>query len=492
MQSDSARNRPLRIAILGAGPGGLCTAIQLQRAGFRDFAIFEKSAGVGGTWWHNRYPGAACDVESSLYSFSFEPKLDWSRPYGTQSELQAYFRHCAEKYGLAKQLQLETEVRSARWSEAAQRWTLVTQTGEEFEAEVVVSAVGMFNELHWPEIPGLDAFRGTLFHSARWNTSHELRGESVGVIGSAASAVQFVPEIAKQVAQLHLFQRSANWVLPKQDTPFSEAELADFRAQPERMRERRAKVFDDIEGVITYSNPERLHAAEQVGLRALAVVRDPELRRKLTPAHPYGCKRPLLSNHYFPTFNRPNVELVTDPIERVSADAIHTRDGRQRRVDTIVIATGFETTRYASALDVSGRNGLRLADAWKEGARAYLGISAPGFPNFFMLYGPNTNNGSILSMIEAQVAYLIAQLERLQREELACLDLRPAALERYDAEIQRDISAVAVWQANCNGYYRSPSGRVVTQWPHTMSEYQRRTEAPELDAYETSPVIAGH
>ena len=310
------------------------------------------------------------------------------------------------------------------------------------------------------------------------------------MIGSAASAVQCVPEIAREVAQLHLFQRSANWVLPKEDTPFSAAELAAFRADPALARERRERVFGEIEGIITFSNPARLRAAEQVGLRALAAVEDPALRRKLTPTHPYGCKRPLLSNDYFPTFNRANVELVTDAIERVSADAIHTRDGRARRVDTIVVATGFETTRYASVLDVVGRSGLRLADAWKDAAEAYLGVSTPGFPNFFMLYGPNTNNGSILYMIEAQVSHLVALLKRIRAERLACLDLRRDALERYNAALQRDIAGVAVWQAGCNGYYRSPSGRVVTQWPHTMSEYRRRSDAQDPDAYEAQPLPA--
>jgi cation diffusion facilitator CzcD-associated flavoprotein CzcO len=474
----------LRIVIIGAGPGGICAAIRLRQEGFDDFTILEKSDGVGGTWQHNRYPGAECDVPSHLYSFSFEPKADWSKPYGRQPEIRKYMQACVERYDLEPHLRLGTEVRSAVWDDDAARWRIETAAGETLEADVVFSAMGMFNGLHWPDIPGLDSFAGTRFHSARWDHDHDLTGEKVGVIGSAASAVQFVPEIAPQVAQLYLYQRTANWVIPKEDDPYTHEQIQAYRDDPELLRQSREKIFSDVEGIITFSDREKLVAAEAACLKAISVVEDPELRRKLTPTEPYGCKRPLLTNLYYPTFNRDNVELVTESIERITPDAIVSIDGTARQVDTLVLATGFETTRFLSAIDVVGRHGRKLDDAWSDGAQAYLGITTCGFPNLFMLYGPNTNNGAIIYMLECQVEYALRQIERLRDERLCWLDVRPDSMQRYNDEIQRDIEGIEVWQAGCNGYYRSPSGRVVTQWPHTMSEYRERTSRPDPDAYE--------
>ena len=477
-------SRSLRIAIIGAGPGGLCAAIRLKQSGFEDFLILERAGGLGGTWHHNRYPGCACDIPSHLYSFSFEPKPDWSRPYGSQPEILAYLEHCAQKYGLLPHCRFGQGVRSARWDEARARWTLELDAGERVEADVVVSALGMFNDLAEPAIAGLDSFAGTVFHSARWKQDHELRGETVGVIGSAASAVQFVPEIVKQARQVHLFQRTANWVMPKQDDPFSADQLAYFRNQPEAARAIRDEIYRRVDAGMTFSDPVALAEMEASVLAAIEVVKDPALREKLRPTHPFGCKRPLLSNDYYAAFNRENLELVTDAIERVSADAVVTRDGRVRRVDTLILATGFATTKYLSAIEVVGRGGQRIDEAWSDGARAYLGVTAAGFPNLFMLYGPNTNNGSILSMIESQVDYALRQIQRIADEDLAWLDVRAEPMERYNEEIQRAIGRVAVWQADCNGYYRSPGGRVVTQWPHSMSEFRERTSKPDAYAYQ--------
>ncbi len=479
--------RTRRIAIIGAGPGGLCAAIRLKRAGFSNITIFERAAGVGGTWYHNRYPGATCDVQSHLYSFSFEQKRDWTRPYATQPEIKEYLDQCVKAYDLEPHLRLNTGVASATWDDHRSHWALVTDGGESVEADVVVSGIGMFNDLHVPEIPGLADFAGTIFHSARWNHDHDLTGETVGVIGSAASAVQFVPEIAKQAGQVHLFQRTANWVLPKADTPYTAEEVERFVADPLAVAQHRWQVFRTIEGAITFSNPQALQMAEHYGRQNIALVDDPELRRKLTPTEPYGCKRPLISNEYYPTFNRPNVELVTEGVRAITADSITTVDGRSRPVDTIVLATGFATDRYLSAIAVTGRNGTTVDRAWADGAQAYLGITTAGFPNLFMLYGPNTNNGSIIAMIEHQVAYVVRQLRRMDADDLDWIDVRPEAMERYNTELQHDLDAVAVWQAGCNGYYRSTSGRIVTQWPHTMSEYRRRTQRPDADAYVSAP-----
>ncbi len=488
MSRAKGRPRGLRIAIIGAGPGGMCMGIRLAQAGFEDFLLLEKAGGVGGTWYHNRYPGCACDIPAHLYSFSFEIKRDWSRPYASQPEILAYMERLAEKYALLPHCRFGSGVRKASWDEGRSCWTLELEGGEAVEADVVVSAIGMFNDLSDPAIEGLDAFEGTRFHSARWNWDHDLSGETVGVIGSAASAVQFVPEIVKQAGLVHLFQRTANWVMPKEDDPYTEEQLAHFRAKPELADAIRDEIFRRVDGGMTFSDPVALAEMEAAVLKSLEVVRDPELRRKLRPQHPFGCKRPLISNDYYPAFNRPNLELVTDAITRVTKDSVVTADGRTRRVDTLILATGFSATKYLSAIDVRGRAGRRIDDAWNDGARAYLGITTAGFPNLFMLYGPNTNNGSILTMIESQVDYALRQIQRIASEDLAWIDVRPEPMERYNEEVQEAIARVEVWQADCNGYYRSPSGRIVTQWPWSMTAFRERTEKPDAEVYDSAPL----
>jgi len=479
-----------RIGIIGAGPGGICMGIKLLEAGFDDFVIFERAPSVGGVWFHNTYPGAACDVQSALYSFSFEIKNDWSRPYGTQPEIRAYFEHCVESYGLAPHIRLGTEVTGSRWDDDRAHWNVETEdvetgAGETHAFDVLVGAVGMFNELCFPAITGLDDFRGTVFHSAQWNHAHDLAGERVAVVGSAASAVQFVPEIAPAVEQLFVYQRTPNWVMPKLDTPYTAEELERFRTDPNAMAEERALVQARLDSFITFSNPEVVAASQAWAESNIAVVEDPAVRAALTPDFPLGCKRPLVSNDWYPTFNRPNVELVTQPIERVTETGVATVDGTVRTVDTIILATGFDATKYLSAVDVVGRNGVRLDEAWSDGATAYLGITTAGFPNLFMLYGPNTNNGSILFMIECQVAYVVRHVREMEKRDLECVDVRADVMDAYNRALQADLDAVDVWQAGCNGYYRAASGRIVTQWPHTMAEYAARTARADFDAYDS-------
>jgi len=456
--------------------------IRLAAAGFDAFEIFEKESGVGGTWYLNRYPGCACDVPSHLYSFSFELKRDWSRPYAQQPEILAYLEHCAEKYGLLPHCRFGDGVRSARWQEADSSWRLTLSSGHEITADVVVSAIGMFNEPARPAIPGLDDFAGTCFHSSRWNARHDLTGETVGVIGSAASAVQLVPEIVKQAGQVHLFQRSANWVAPKQDDPYTEAQLERFRSDPDAAAALRARIFDSMDGPLGVA---RLASEmEPACLEAMAVVEDPDVRARLVPDHPWACKRPLFSNDYYPAFNRPNLELVTDPIDRITRAGVVTRDGRERRLDTLVLATGFQATKFLSAIDVVGRGGRTLAEAWRDGAQAYKGVTTAGFPNLFMLYGPNTNADSILTMIEYEVDHVLRQIERIDREGLAWIDVRPEPMAEYNAEIQRELEAIEPWQAGCTDYYRAPSGRIVTQWPRSMPALERALAPLDEHAYE--------
>ena len=479
-QSSAAR----RIGIIGAGPGGICTGIKLLEAGNASFTIFDRAPGVGGTWFHNTYPGCACDIPSALYSFSFELKQDWSRPYGTQQEIRAYFEHCVEKYGLGPHLRLSTGIVSAQWVEDAAVWRVVTEHGEEHEFDVLVGAVGMFGEPVTPDIPGLETFGGTMFHSARWDHDHDLAGERVAVIGSAASAVQFVPAIASEVAELFVFQRTPNWVMPKEDTPYTYEQLAHFRSDPDAIVALRREIFERIDPAISFSDPRMVAASEGMARDNLQQVEDPDVRARLMPSFTHGCKRPLISSDWHPSFNRENVALVTDSIERVTPDGIVTADGTTRAVDTIVLATGFSTTKYLAAIDVVGRGGTALANAWDGGAHAYLGITTSGFPNLFMLYGPNTNNGSILYMIEAQVDYLMRHLARMDDEDLAWIDVRPEVEEAYNTNLQADLDAVEVWQVSCNNYYRAANGRIVTQWPHSMSEYRAWTSRPDPDAYE--------
>lgn len=480
------RRRDPRIIVIGAGPGGLCMAKRLLDEGLDDFVLLERQAGVGGTWRRNRYPGCECDAPSALYSFSFEVKPDWSKPYGTQPEILAYMEHVAEKYGILRHCRFGAEVSAAAWDEDRAHWTITLASGETLTAPVVVSALGMFNEPAWPDIDGLDSFAGTMFHSADWDWDHDLAGETVAVIGSAASAVQIVPQIVKQAGQVHLFQRTANWVLPKPDTPYTEEQLEQFRADPTPVLRFRAEIEAQTNKNMTFADRRMLAEREAAVLAAIEVVEDPAVRAKLRPTHPYGCKRPLFSNDYYPAFNEPNLELVTDGIERITKDTVVTVDGAHRRVDTLVLATGFAATKFLSVIDVVGRGGRHIADAWKDGAQAYLGITTSGFPNLFMLYGPNTNNGSILTMIEYQVEHVLGHLRRLASENVAWIDVKPEAMARYNAEIQQAIANVHVWQADCHGYYRSPNGRIVTQWPFSMTEFGERSATVDWDAFEVA------
>ena len=483
-------NNRHRIIIIGAGSAGICMAIHLKKAGIEDFVILEKAEDLGGTWFWNRYPGAGCDVQSHLYSFSFEQKNDWSRPFAGQEEILAYLNRCADNYGVRNHVRFNTNVTAAHWADEQARWTVTTDSGQQLEAQSVISALGMFNKLVMPSIPGVADFEGTSFHSARWNHDHDLSGAKVGVIGIAASAIQFVPEIAPIVDKLHLYQRTANWVVPKENTPYTTEMLQNFCDDPDALQKSRDEIYAMWNTLCTFQDKAVLAEIEKAGLARIEIVEDPELRRKLTPNHPFGCKRPLFSDVYYPVFNRDNVELLTDDIERITADSIVTVAGEVREVDTIIYATGFETTTYLSAIDVTGRNGRRLSEAWRDGAQAYYGMTTTGFPNLFMLYGPNTNQGCILFMLERQVEYIMRQITRMEAEHLAWIDLRPEIMAAFNEQIQQDINAVDVWQAECGNdfYYRASSGRLVTQWPQSMDAFTERTKKASAQDYEVKAI----
>ena len=477
-----------RIVIGGAGPGGICMAIKLKEAGIEDFVMLERASGVGGTWFNNRYPGLSCDLPSHLYSFSFEQKLDWTRHYAYQPEIQAYMQHCVDKYGLAPHIRFNTPVVAARWDAARSEWQINTGEGAAIVADIFISAVGMFNEIRSPEIAGVENFSGQLLHTARWPEQVDLAGKTIAVIGSAASAVQLIPEIAPHADQLYLYQRTANWVLPKEDGPFSAEELRNMRADPSISLGIRKTFYDFVDDFFTFSNTPLMDDLNRQGRENLQVVADPETRRKLTPQLPLGAQRPLFSNDFYPVFNQPNVELVTDAIETLTMDGVRTKDGVERKVDTVILATGYAANKFLSVIDVNGRDGIRLKDLWREGPQAYLGITTAGFPNLFMLYGPNTNNGSILQMIECQVEYIVRKLKEMETNDFAWIDVRKDVMDNYNETVQKDIFAIDVWRLLGSKYYRSDSGRVVTQCPYNMTAFKARTSVPDLDAFETSKV----
>ena len=477
-----------RILIIGAGSAGLCTAVQLRRAGFDDFVIVEKGEGVGGTWFWNQYPGAECDVQSHLYSFSFEPKTDWSRPFAGQQEILEYLNMVADKYDIRSRIRFNAAVERLEWQDDAGVWHVDMADGSRYEAQVVVSAIGMFNNIVWPSIPGIEDFKGSYWHSARWDQTHDLTGERVAVIGIAASAIQFVPEIAPLAGELKLFQRTANWVVPKHNTPYTEAELAHFRDHPEAVQENREAIYKVWNTLATFSDKKVLAEIEQSGLERLAEVADAEVRAKLTPNHPFGCKRPLFSDVYYPVFNRDNVKLVTEDIAGITPTGIRTVDGVEHTVDTIIYSTGFYTTAYLTAFELRGRNGLDINDAWADGAQAFLGMNTSGFPNLFMLYGPNTNQGSILYMLERQVEYVVRQIQHIDQNQLAWIDVKRDVMDEFNAQLQQDCANVQVWQADCGNdfYYRHKSGRFVTNWPHSMDEFSRRTREAGAEVFDSA------
>lgn len=476
-------------AIVGAGAGGLCAGIKLRERGREDFLIFDREERVGGTWQRNTYPGLECDIASPLYCYSFAPNPEWSGPFPPQAEIREYLERVAFERGLEPHLRLGTGVTSARWDEATARWTLRLEDGQKVESRFLISAVGMFGPISIPDIPGLEDFTGTTFHSARWNHDHDLSGERVAVIGSAASAVQFVPEIAPRVARLHVFQRTPNWVLPKENAPYDADQKRAFRDRPELLAEGRQNLFDVVEQSLTYLEPGFFEAAEEMGREALLAVEDPEIRARLTPDHPFGAKRPLASNAYLQTFNERHVELVTDPISKITARGVVTEDGREREVDTLLLATGFDTQRYASVIDLEGRQGRSIREAWSQGPEAHFGVTTSGFPNLFMLYGPNTNGGnSIILMLEYQIEYVLRLLDEMEEARVDWIDVRREVMDAFNEGLQSELERVPVWQAGANDYYRSADGRIVTQWPHGFGVYKERLDKESLASFEKGRV----
>ena len=478
---------PLSFAIIGSGFGGIGMGAELKRRGINDFLILEKAEDVGGCWRQNTYPGAACDVPSHLYSFSFEPNPNWSHAFARQPEIHDYLRHCARKFGLLPHLRFGAEVSQAVFDDSNAVWVVTLTDGSVLRARIVVAATGQLSRPVFPRLPGIETFAGKAFHSAYWDHDYDLTGKRVAVVGTGASAIQFVPPVAEKAARLTVFQRSAAYIIPRADHPYSPSRRKLFRLLPWTMKLERGKIYLQHESrAIAFT---RLH-----GLMELAIGRpfrrllnrqvpDPVLRAKLTPDYQIGCKRILISNDFLPAMARPNVELVTTGIAKVTPNGIETIDGQIHEVDAIIYGTGFAATEFLSPIHVVGRNGTELNRTWASHPYAYLSLSVPGFPNFFMLYGPNTNLGhnSIVYMIESQIGHVMRCWDHMQAFGASTVEARPELCKQYNEKIQSQLKNT-VW-TRCQSWYVDASGHNSTNWPGFTFTYRGLTRHSSLDAY---------
>lgn len=465
------------VVIVGAGFSGLAMGIRLREQGIEDFVILEQADEAGGTWRDNHYPGCACDAPSVLYSYSFAQNPDWTQTFADADEIQAYILRCVEHYDLRRHIRFGHAVQSAAWDEDAGEWTLADDAGTTYVARVVVSAVGGLVNPAYPDIPGLDTFQGRVVHTARWDRALDLAGKRVAVIGSGASAIQLVPAIQPQVARMTVFQRTPHWVVPKPDYAIAPAVRSAFRRFPLLQQVLRTGVFaftDAIAGpAIVYDTP-LTRLAERAGRAHIArQIQDPELRRKVTPTFRFGCKRMLISNDWYPALAQRNVEVCTDGIAAVDATGLRTQDGAHRKFDVIALATGYRLEIARAPFDVHGRGGRTLAEAWSgPGARAYRGVTVAGFPNWFVLMGPNTGPGhtSVLVYTEAQVNYAAQGIERLLKRGVKTLAVKPAAQARFGEFLKRRLEKTN-WNAGCTSWYLDEHGENHSLYPGLVSEY---------------------
>jgi cation diffusion facilitator CzcD-associated flavoprotein CzcO len=480
------------VAIVGGGFGGVAAAVELRRRGIEDFVILERGDRIGGVWRANTYPGIACDVPSNLYSFSFAPHAEWSRRFSPGVEIQAYLEDVARRYDVLSRARFGCDVERASFDEETGRWRLELGGGEEVEADLLITACGQLTRPAIPDVPGLGKFKGEMFHSAHWNHDHDFAGRRVAVLGTGASAIQFVPAIAPEVERLVIFQRSAPWVLRKPD-----------RAYPARTRRLHARIpllqrmwrwawwawMETIVPVFTRRPPALARAMTaffktMMELNRVIQLRgDRRLLRATRPGYAIGCKRILITADWYPTLRRKNVDLVNEPIREIVEDGIVTRDGRHHPVDTILFGTGFTATEFLAPMEVVGRAGRRLTEAWAHGAEAYLGITVPCFPNMFLLYGPNTNHGtgSAIELLEAQARYAADAARLLANGTAERLEVRRDVHDAFQRELGERLGD-SVW-ATCSSWYVTADGRVTNNWPGSQTEYRRRTRAVTLAEY---------
>ena len=474
--------RALRIVIVGAGFGGVAAAIELRRHGFDDVVVLERAEELGGTWHYNAYPGCACDVPSHMYSFSFAQRRDWSRLCSPREEILDYLKQVAYDHGIDALIETGARVSACSWSDADQEWTVNAEDGRAWKADAVILATGQLHQPAVPAVAGRELFAGHSFHSARWDHDYDLSGKRVAVVGTGASAVQLVPEVAEHAARLHVFQRSGNWILPRRNRPYPSPLKGIFKHVPGVQAFRRRFIYFYMETLTALIRHPR--TVGRIGRLYSTIfmrrqLRDPELRRKAWPDYTFGCKRILFTSHFLPALQRDNVELVADPVQELTATGVRTGDGRERDVDCIIYATGFRTRDFMFPMEVTGTEGRSLREVWRDGPYAHLGITVPGFPSLFLVYGPNTNTsgGSIIFYEEVQAAYIRQTLEHLAASEAAAIEVRPEVAVSSDRELQRHFHGTA-W-TDCDSWYRDEGGRIVTNWPDYMRDYQRRVRRLE-------------
>ncbi|HEY4810092.1 MAG TPA: NAD(P)/FAD-dependent oxidoreductase [Solirubrobacteraceae bacterium] len=483
----SASSRTSEVLIVGAGFGGIAAAIELRRHGITDITILEKAPDLGGTWFYNSYPGAACDVPSHLYSFSFAQRRDWSCLCSPQAEIHAYLHEVARAYEIDGLVQTDTTATSCAWDAERCRWSVETESGTVHEAGALILATGQLDQPSRPRIDGVETFTGHSFHSAEWDHSYSLAGKRVAVIGTGASAVQFVPEIAPVVKQLRVFQRTGNWFMPRRNRRYNKIIKTVIERIPALQALRRRFVFEYTESLtVSIRHPNtfgRIARARSTQFMR-SQLKDPVVRAKAWPDYTFGCKRILFSSYYLPALQRPNVELVTDAIAQVTPTGLRTADGSEHELDCIIWATGFKTTDFMFPMRVTGSGGVDLHEYWSDGAHAHLGMCVPGFPSMFVMYGPNTNTsgGSIIVYLEAQASYIRQAIQQLRTRAAAAIEVRAEVEAASDRALQARFAGTAWTQ--CNSWYRDENGRIVTNWPGYMREYLEQTR--ELDASEYS------
>ncbi len=489
--SGPGRRRGPRVLIVGAGFGGIAAAIELRRHGIDDVTILERAPDLGGTWFHNTYPGAACDVPSHLYSFSYAQRTDWTRLCSPQQEIHDYLHEVARREGVEQLVRTSRTVTACSWDEQAAVWTVETSEGERHEAEAIVLATGQLHQPHVPLIRGAGEFEGHTFHSASWDHDYDLTGKRVGVVGTGASAVQFVPAIAPRVAQLTVFQRTGNWFLPRRNRPYPALLRRAFETVPRLQDMRRQFVFEYAESLTLMIRHPR--TAGRIGaLRSALFMRsqlkDPALRAKAWPNYTFGCKRILFSSEFLPALERENVALEPERIEAIVPEGVRTADGRVHELDCLIWATGFRTNDFMFPMAIRGRGGRSLEEAWANGAHAHLGICVPSFPNMFVMYGPNTNTsgGSIVFYLENQASYLRQAIQQLSARGAAAIEVRADVEAASDRELQHRFAGTA-WTA-CDSWYRDERGRIVANWPGYMREYAARTARLDASEFEFAPM----
>ena len=473
------------VVIIGAGFGGVGMAIRLKQAGIDDVVVLERASGPGGVWQANRYPGAACDVESHLYSFSFATNFDWAGALGTREEILAYFNHCIDHFGIADRIRYNQDVRTAAYDEASGLWSVALACGEVITARAVVSACGLFNTPSIPEFQGAESFAGAAFHSAEWKADFDPRGRRIAVIGTGCSAAQFVPAIVDDAQTITVFQRTPAFINPRGPRPFTPLQRWAFRTFPALRKIDRYRIYSDLEKKFALQlNPEaqakRLEASRAFVARE---IQDPEKRAKLLPTTQAGCKRNVNSSLFVKVLNRDDVHVVTEPIRRIHPQGVETADGRIHEVDAIIYGTGFTASDYLSTVDFRGVDGQSLHEAWRDGAEAYLGISVSGFPNLFLIYGPNTNSpGSIVFMIECQIQYIVQAIGMILRESIRRFEVQAAVQAIYNAGLQQTLRSTS-WASGCTSYFMNKAGRIVTQFPGKASRYAALTRRLKTQDY---------